>query len=138
MKKVFLIVNVLVLAFLLVGCLGSVKKNITYKVTWTDVTSIPNGEHLWYVTAAMDPEILYTKDKLPTNFIYNTSVTPDNTLYASDSIEVAMTEKDSVVIYVYKDLNDDKKLDSGDLIGGTAHFYGNDEEDYTVKIFVNF
>lgn len=139
MKKSFIVLSLLVLAFLLSSCLGPQKATVSYKVSWSDSTSITNGDHEWYFTAALDPEISYNNDNsLPTSFVYNQHLTPDTTLYSSASFDVQLGSNDSVVMYVYKDLNDNKKLDGDDLIGGYDHVYGNDYDSSVVKFFVNF
>jgi hypothetical protein len=59
-------------------------------------------------------------------------------LYSSASFDTQLGSKDSVVMYVYKDLNDNKKLDDGDLICYVNHVYGNDYDGSVVNFYVHF
>jgi hypothetical protein len=140
MKKITIAILAVILIVSLSGCISAgMQAEITYRVIWTDSTSIDNT-YDWYVAAAVDPEIEYDNSNLPTAFVYNQKVTPDNTLYSQSTIEVNLSSsRDSVIVYVYADVNADGKLDSGDIIH-SGHWYPDDTEDpeYILKFFVDF
>ncbi len=136
-KKILIGIAILIMIVSLSGCINvPMKAEVTYKVSWTDSTSIDNT-YDWYVAATVDPEIEYDDSNLPTAFVYNQKVTPDNTLYSQYTIEVNLpSSNDSVVIYVYADVNSNGKLDSGDIIHYN-HWYP-DYPDDIVRFFVHF